>query len=255
MDQSQRPPGLGHNVSPAMELPAPEALYEAWSREHAALLGRRDQLLAAMERFEGAHGAGIADEGTAARAADFVLLLEREAGNVEAARKRIKAPLLAVGRALDRLLKKETSDRLAAAAAKVKAMLGEYQARKIAAERARLEQQAMAARQAADAAAASAAGSGDPASREQAISLDRVAQRAELAATEGIMALARTRGASGTVAELREEWTYEVVDIALVPRQWLTIDDRKVRAAIRGPGGLRGIDGLRIYAVPTASVR
>ena len=42
--------------------------------------------------------AGIADEATAGKAADFVLLLEREARHVEEVRKSVKAPVLAAGR-------------------------------------------------------------------------------------------------------------------------------------------------------------
>ena len=109
--------------------------------------------------------------------------------------------------------------------------------RKIAAEREAREQAAREARQAADALAAAALAQADTALREQALALDQAAQQAEIAATAGLAALARTRGESGAVADLKEEWTYEVVDFAQVPREWLMVDDRKVRAAIRGPRG------------------
>ncbi len=255
MDHAKSPPGIGHNAPSPVALPEPEVLYAAWSREHAALLARRDQLLAAMARLEAAHGAGIADETTAGKAADFVLLLEREARHVEEVRKSVKAPVLAAGRTLDRLLKTETSDRLAAAAARVARLLTAFQMRKIAAEREAREQAAREARQAADALAAAALAQDNTALREQALALDRAAQQAEIAATAGLAALARTRGESGAVAELKEDWTYEVVDFAQVPREWLMVDDRRVRAAIRGAEGLRSIPGLHIHPEARTSVR
>lgn len=161
--------------------------------------------------------------------------------SAKASRRRFSPPACTV----DRLLKTETSDRLAAAAARVAALLTDFQLRKIAAERTAREQAARAAREAADALATSA--QADPALREQALALDQAAQQAEIAATSGVAALARTRGETGAVANLKEEWTYEVVDFALVPRAWLMVDDRKVRAAIRGAEGLRGIPGLHIH--------
>jgi hypothetical protein len=255
MDQAKGPPGIGHNAPHILALPEPEILYQSWLREHAALLGRRDQLLAAMERFEAAYGAGIADEATAGKAADFFRVLEREARHAEEIRKTTKAPVLAAARALDRLLKTETSDRLTAAAARVNRLLAEYQVQKISVERTAREQAAQAARQAADAVAAIANANGDPALRDQALALDQAAQQAELAATAGLAALAQTRSESGVVADLKEEWTYAIVDSTLVPREWLTVDDRKVRAAIRGPGGVRSIAGLRIFPEPKVQVR
>ncbi len=255
MDDPKAPPGIGHNAPPPAPLPEPEVLYAAWSREHAALLARRDQLLAALQRLEASHGAGIADEATAGKAADFVLLLEREARHVEELRKSVKAPVLAAGRTLDRLLKTETSDRLADAAARVARLLTDYQVRKIAAEREAREQAAREAREAADALAATALAQADTALREQALVLDQAAQQAEIAATAGLAGLARTRGESGAVADLKEDWTYEVVDIAQVPREWLMVDDRRLRAAIRGPEGLRSIPGLRIHPEARTTVR
>ena len=253
MDRPTPHAGIGHNAPAPVALPEPEILAAAWSREHAALLARRDQLLAAMDRFDSAHGAGITDSATAGKAADFILLLEREARHVEELRKTVKAPFLAAGRTLDRLLKTETSDRLAAAAGRVSRLLTDYQMQSIAAERAAREQAALAARQAADTLAVAART--DTALREQALALDHAAQQAEIAATAGLAALARTRSESGAVADLKEEWTFDIVDLAQVPREWLMLDERKLRAAIRGPEGLRCIPGLRIRPEARTAVR
>jgi len=49
---------------------------------------------------------------------------------------------------------------------------------------------------------------------------------------------------SGTVAA-RKVWTFEVRDAAQIPREYLIVDERKLRAAVRS--GLREIPGVRIY--------
>jgi hypothetical protein len=67
-------------------------------------------------------------------------------------------------------------------------------------------------------------------------------------------ASACTTGHGGAVATLKSNWTYEVMDLAQVPLEWLTVDDRKVRAAIRGPDGMRDIPGLHIYDDPRTVV-
>jgi len=95
--------------------------------------------------------------------------------------------------------------------------------------------------------AAAARQSGDAGLMQQARHADDAAQRAEVAVHAGLDAVARAAGESGAVASLKANWTYEVLDIAQVPREWLMIDDRKVRAAIRAEDGLRDIPGLRIY--------
>lgn len=231
-------------------LPDPHVMYEVLSRQHAAVLARRDQLLEAMERFEARHGNGIADEETAAKATDFLHMLNREADRVEAIRKSVKAPILACGRVLDRLLKNETSDRLVSAGARVGRLLAAYQHGRLEAARKEREEIARRARDAADKLAAEALEGGDAALLRHAHELDEAAQRAELAATTGLAEVARTRGETGAVASLKDDWTYDVVAFDAVPREWLTIDDRRVRAAIRGAAGIRDIPGLRIYNEP-----
>jgi hypothetical protein len=44
---------------------------------------------------------------------------------------------------------------------------------------------------------------------------------------------------------LREVWTFEVVDISLVPREYLVLDETAVRRAIQN--GVREIPGLKIF--------
>lgn len=55
------------------------------------------------------------------------------------------------------------------------------------------------------------------------------------------------------VTTIRKRWTFEVVDIRLVPRAYLALDETIVREAIRQ--GVRQIDGLRIYQAYEVSGR
>jgi len=248
--------GPGHNIEGVvLAVPDAAALSALWARDHAALLARRDQLLEAFARFEASHGDGIQSDEVAGRAADFARLLAREANKAEAVRKGLKAPLLAAGRALDRFFKTDLSDGLAAAAAKVEALLGIWQRAKVTAERQLRDAAARAAREVADRLAAEAMRSGDPNLAQQARQADDAAQRAEAVLHTGLAAVGRTAGEAGAVASLKSHWTYEVVDFAQVPHEWLIIDDRKVRSAIRGEDGLRDIPGLRIYNDPQTVVR
>jgi len=53
------------------------------------------------------------------------------------------------------------------------------------------------------------------------------------------------RASGGAAAGIRKTWTYEIVDSKQVPGQFLTIDDKAVKAAIAA--GVRTIPGIRIY--------
>lgn len=52
------------------------------------------------------------------------------------------------------------------------------------------------------------------------------------------------RTAEGSAIQ-RTQWTFEVVDPALVPREYLTVDEKAIRAAVKA--GVREIPGVRIY--------
>jgi hypothetical protein len=256
LELQQPRPGAGHNIQgAALAIPDAAALAAAWADEHAALLTRRDQLLDALSRFEAAHGGGIESEDIAGRAADFARLLAREAEKAESIRKRVKAPLLAASRALDRFFKTDLSDRLAAAAAKVETLLGAWQRAKVAAERELRQAAAEAARETADRLAAEAMRSGGGELLQQARSAGDAAQRAEMRLHSTVDEMGHASGEGGAVARLKSNWTYEVVDFEQVPREWLMVDDRKVRLAIREEEGLRDIPGLRIYDDPRTVVR
>lgn len=62
----------------------------------------------------------------------------------------------------------------------------------------------------------------------------------------------KTRTEDGTSYQ-RQDWTFEIVNLADVPREWLVLNETAVMAAIRA--GLRQIQGLRIYANTKTVVR
>jgi hypothetical protein len=49
------------------------------------------------------------------------------------------------------------------------------------------------------------------------------------------------------------EWDYKVADISLVPRDYLILNEKAVKAAIKG--GILNIPGLEIFEKPAVSVR
>lgn len=48
----------------------------------------------------------------------------------------------------------------------------------------------------------------------------------------------------------REDWTFEVVDINLVPRTFLCLDEKMVRSTVKSQKEKTSIPGIRAYAVP-----
>lgn len=55
------------------------------------------------------------------------------------------------------------------------------------------------------------------------------------------------------VKGVRKTWTFEITDESKVPRDFLVIDDKKIRAAVRE--GIREIPGVRIFEEETMAIR
>lgn len=64
----------------------------------------------------------------------------------------------------------------------------------------------------------------------------------------------RVRGDYGSMATLRKVYDFKVIDIDLVPRKYLRIDEPAIRAAIN-QGGEKAIPGLEIYEDTSTTVR
>lgn len=61
-----------------------------------------------------------------------------------------------------------------------------------------------------------------------------------------------TETAYGQKVVTRKRWTFRVVDPAKVPRGYLTVDEKAIRAAVKS--GARDIDGIEIYQESDATV-
>jgi len=88
---------------------------------------------------------------------------------------------------------------------------------------------------------------GDQAGADQALEAGVAVERAV------VVAPAPVRGTFGGSAGLRKTWTYETVDLTKVPREYLMLDERKVKDAIAA--GVRTIDGLTILQKSGLNVR
>lgn len=64
---------------------------------------------------------------------------------------------------------------------------------------------------------------------------------------------ARVTSLSGVKATASRKWVHEVTDLAQVPRQYLMVNDAAIKAAIAG--GMRAIDGVRIYEDVRTAIR
>jgi hypothetical protein len=51
----------------------------------------------------------------------------------------------------------------------------------------------------------------------------------------------------------RTDWKYDIMDHNEIPREFLTIDEKKVKASIKA--GVRNIPGLKIYSAETAVLK
>lgn len=72
-------------------------------------------------------------------------------------------------------------------------------------------------------------------------------------ATQAAAPARTTVAETGASATVRKTWAFKVVDLGQVSRDWLMLDERKVREAIRA--GEREIAGLEIYQEESLSVR
>jgi sRNA-binding protein len=62
-----------------------------------------------------------------------------------------------------------------------------------------------------------------------------------------------TFGQSGAAFTAKKVWDYELVDISLVPNEFVTLNESKVSAVVKA--GISEIPGIRIFQKSTASVR
>ena len=257
------PAPLHHN-NPPPDLLVGDALRNRLADESAALIRRRDDLLAAEARLP-----VIDSEDVARKVSDFVKQIAAAAKAADGARVAAKEPYLDGGRVVDGFFK-AISDPLATLKKNVERKLTEYLREKEAAERARRLQEEREARERAEAARreaeALAQSARDAESLDAAVEAEKEADRATADAIKASREadakaadLSRTRGEFGAVASLRTHWVFDNInrdelDLEAL-RSHFPIDglEKALRSFIRAGG--RELKGARIYETTEANVR
>jgi hypothetical protein len=254
---------IGANMPPA-DLLLGEPLRERLSEENAALLRRRDELLAAAERVP-----PITDEDISRKVTDFIVQLNACSKASEAAREGAKGPYLQGGREVDGFFK-HIAEPLQNVKRRIEASLTVYLRQKEATERREREERERQAREEAarkqreaDEAAAAMRKDSD---LVEAVERQRLAEqaeadriKAEAAANAKAAELSRTRGEYGGVSSLRTFWTFADLDRAQLDlealREHLPMDglERAVRSFVKAGG--RSLRGVHIYETTQATVR
>lgn len=230
------------NLSAALD---PGALAAWIEYEMAGPAVRRNDLMAAFQRFSDATREGIHDDAMAGRATDFVKQFKATQSDINDIRTRIKAPVLHAQRLIDGEAKK-ISDELLGAEKTIAMRIGVFLQKKEAAARKAAEAEAM--RLAAESEAAIKAAQEPGAAPEVvdvAIQAMADAETARATAEAAPLELSRTRSALGSIAGLKDHWTFATEDISKIPAVFLTVNDVMVKAAIKS--GTRDIPGIRIY--------
>jgi hypothetical protein len=259
------PPGLGHNQPPEPLDPI-EGLSERLATSHADLVARFRDLELGCARVPDP----LESDEDAATLTDFIAQCQAHIRQAEAAHKAEKALFLTACRVVDGFFKRRC-DQLTAALAPAVARLKAYRDRVARIERQRHEAIRHAGEQEARQAIAEAeehlaqaerlAREGESLEdRRQALDQLRLAEEArERAQMAGHQAAApleptRLRGDYGSTAYVTRRWSFEVVDLDQVPRDYLSLDIAVVRQAITRDG-VRKIPGLRIFRAEALRVR
>jgi hypothetical protein len=260
-----RSPGIGHNQPPEPVDPI-EGINTRLAVSHADLVAR----FRALELACGRVPDPIDSEEDAATATDFIAQCQAHIKKTEAAHKQEKELFLKAGRAVDAFFKRRC-DTLNAALAPAVLRLKAYRDELARAEARRHEATRRAAAEEAHRATAEAELhwtaaerlAGDAQSfddRHRAAQELRLAEEASLrAAAAGEQAMAvleptRIRGDYGATAFVNRSWSFEVVELDRVPREYMSLDVTVVREAITRDG-VREIPGLRIFQAEALRVR
>ena len=79
-------------------------------------------------------------------------------------------------------------------------------------------------------------------------------QRSDGASSNALLEPTRLHGDYGSTAYVSRSWTFEVIDLDRVPRDYMSLDIAVVREAITRDG-VRQIPGLRIFQTEALRVR
>ena len=174
------------------------------------------------------------------QAGAWLRIIKALLGKIETARTRITKPLTEALRAVNQQAREQSAP-LEAAETKLKRAMGAYTAEQ---ERLRREEQTKA----------------DAAARKQ---QEQLQQRAAKAAATGKIEKAQqlqhqaatvvapvVQRAAPKVAGIvqKEVWKFEVVNSALVPREYLMVDETRIRKVVQALKGDASIPGVRVYS-------
>ena len=260
-----RPTGLGHN-HPRSRLIRSEGLTVRLAETHSDLVARFRDLELGCARVPDP----LESEEDAATLTDFIAQCQTHIKKAEAAHKKEKELFLKAGRAVDAFFKRRC-DKLTAALAPGVSRLKAYRDQVALLERQRHEAARRAAEEEARRAAAAAEehravaerlareaqNLGDRRHAAEELQLaEAAAERAAIAGREAKAPLepTRIRGDYGATAYVTRSWTFEVVDLDRVPREYMSLDVEVVREAIT-KDGVREIPGLRIFQTESLRVR
>lgn len=222
--------------TPAEQAPPPVPRDDAFS-----LLPVQDRLAAfqavAQAMVAEAQAMVVHDDDTAKRAVALAAKAKKKAREIEAARKEIVAPHNDFVAAVNRLAK-DCAGPLAQVEAILKKKINEHETR----VRLELAKAQEAARQ--------------EAARLQA-EIEKQAQEAGVQPPVVVTpvlpeAPGPIRTEAGSASQ-RREWTFEIVDPMAVPREYLMINEKEIRAAVKR--GIREIPGVRIYEETKTVIR
>lgn len=217
--------------------------------DHAAHVG---VLQARFDKFLDVTKDGIADDTMAGHATDFIKELKAASSATDETRTKIKAPVLHAQRLIDGEAKKLT-DKLGSCSTVVTGRITTFLRDKEAKARAAAEAEATRLAAEAEIKIAEAQANETTETIETAVEAIEQAQTAAAQAEARPIELTRTRSVMGSLTGLKDNWTYETVDLSKVPAHLLTINDAAVKLAIKQ--GLRDIPGLRIWNDAKAYVR
>jgi colicin import membrane protein len=251
---------------PEIVVPSGEQITAWLEYEFAGLIGRRDELLKALQTTDAAH-ASIADDEALGTIAENRRMAETLVRTAETRRKEAKQPFADGSATVDTWFKRLAAP-LDAPLRSLRSKMDNYSRRRLEAERARraaeaAEKAAEARRQAAIAAAALAEGPGREATARlaEAAGAAQEAERAERKVDAKAADHTRAYGPMAAVSSMRTRWVARIEDEAAVPREFLSVDMTKVNAALRAapkaPDGRPMIDipGCAIEAEMSTQVR
>ena len=258
-------PGLGHN-NPPEPLDPIEALDMRLAKTHRELVVRFIDLELGCARVPNP----LQSEADAAATTDFIAQCQSHIKRAESAHRKEKEYFLKAGGIVDGFFKRRCT-RLTGALAPVALRLKAYrdQIAELDAKRheeARRASEAQAQRAAEEEAEYRAAANRMVQEARSPVERQRAAEHwllAEAAATRAAAAQqaattkpepTHIRGDYGSTAYIRKVWTFEVVDLDQVPREYMSLDTDVVREAIT-KDAVRQIPGLRIHQAETLHVR